>query len=119
MKAKAKAKKHLVGLDGRLLFVRSDHAALNTLLQSAGALVMKKALVLLDAGLQLVGATPGHEYEFVANVHDEWQIEALPNWAEVVGQTAAEAVRRAGEAFDFRCPLAGQYSIGTTWADTH
>ena len=31
-------------LDGRKLTVRSEHAALNTLLQGAGAIVMKKAL---------------------------------------------------------------------------
>ncbi len=37
----------LKGLDGRKLSVRSEHAALNTLLQSAGAIVMKEALVIL------------------------------------------------------------------------
>ena len=37
----------LKGLDGRKLFIRSAHASLNTLLQGAGAIVMKKALVLL------------------------------------------------------------------------
>lgn len=119
VKGKAKVKNHLIGLDRRLLFVRSDHAALNTLLQSAGALVMKKALVMLDAALQLSGLVPGQDYEFVANVHDEWQIEARPEVAEFVGQTAAESIRRAGDAFGFRCPLAGQFSIGRTWADTH
>jgi DNA polymerase I-like protein with 3'-5' exonuclease and polymerase domains len=34
------------GLDGRKIWVRSEHAALNSLLQGAGAIVMKKALCL-------------------------------------------------------------------------
>ena len=65
----AKDKGTLPGLDGRRLQVRSDHAALNTLLQGAGAIVMKQALVLLDEKL----ITLGIDYKFVANVHDEWQ----------------------------------------------
>jgi DNA polymerase I-like protein with 3'-5' exonuclease and polymerase domains len=119
VKAKAKAKNHLIGLDGRLLFVRSDHAALNTLLQSAGALVMKQAQVILDKNLQSLGLVPGSDYEFVATVHDEWELEAVPEHADTVGKTAAEAIRLAGEHFNFRCPLAGQYQIGKTWADVH
>ena len=120
VKSRAKEKNFLVGLDKRLLFVRSDHAALNTLLQSAGALIMKKALVLLDNSLKLHHRlTPGHDYEFVANVHDEFQIEATQDWAETIGKTAADSIRLAGEAFGFRCPLAGQYQIGKNWSETH
>ena len=43
-----KKKGTLPGLDGRRLFIRSEHAALNTLLQGAGAIVMKKALVIFN-----------------------------------------------------------------------
>lgn len=80
---------------------------------------MKKALVLLDARLQEMGFTPGVEYEFVLNVHDEWQIEVDPEIAETVGKEAADAITRAGEHFAFRCPLVGNYAIGNNWADTH
>ncbi|MFN3077211.1 MAG: DNA polymerase, partial [Alphaproteobacteria bacterium] len=71
----------LPGLDGRRLHVRTDHAALNTLLQGAGAIVMKQALVLLDTRLQQLGI----DYKFVANVHDEWQIEVAEDYADMVG----------------------------------
>lgn len=114
-----KARGFLLGLDGRRLHARSEHAALNTLLQSAGAVFMKKALVELDDALIAAGLTPGVDYEFVANVHDEIQMEVLPQHAEFVGKLAADCVRIAGEAFNFRCPLAGNYVIGKTWADTH
>jgi DNA polymerase I len=119
VKAKAKTQKFLTGLDGRRISVRSEHAALNTLLQCAGAVQMKKALCLLDDRLHELGFTPGTHYEFIANVHDEWQIEVDHDKAETVGREAADAIRRAGEAFGFRCPLAGEYKIGRNWADTH
>jgi DNA polymerase I-like protein with 3'-5' exonuclease and polymerase domains len=110
---------YLVGLDGRKLRARSPHAALNTLLQSAGAVQMKQALVILDDDLAHLGLAAGIDYEFVANIHDEWQIEARPEIAELVGQTAADAIRKAGEHFKFACPLKGNFSVGKTWADSH
>jgi DNA polymerase-1 len=119
VKKKAKEQGHLLGLDGRHLSVRSDHAALNTLLQAAGAAQMKRALCILDDDLQAAGLIPGQHYEFVANVHDEWQIEVDEDKAEMVGQMAAEAIRKAGVSFNFRCPLAGDYKVGRSWAETH
>ncbi len=111
-------KGYLVGLDGRHLKIRSAHAALNTLLQSAGALVMKKALVILDTELQRQ-YIPGQDYEFCANIHDEWQIEVREELAATVGQMAADAIFKAGDYFKFRCPLAGEYKIGNNWMETH
>jgi DNA polymerase I-like protein with 3'-5' exonuclease and polymerase domains len=120
IKRKAKATKSLTGLDGRALHCRSDHSAPNTLFQSAGAVVMKKALVILDRTLQEThGYTPGNDYEFCANVHDEWQIECRPELAETVGRMAVASIRQAGEHFQFRCPLDGDFAVGRTWADTH
>lgn len=119
VKETAKRRGYLIGLDKRHLKVRSLHSALNTLLQSAGAIIMKKALVILDEDLQAKGFVPGEDYEFLANIHDEWQMECRPEIAEEVGKTAAEAIRKAGEHFKFRCPLDGEYQIGKNWAETH
>ena len=109
------ARGYLPGLDGRRLWVRSAHAALNTLLQGAGAIVMKKALVILYNDLRAAGIDPA----FVLNIHDEWQIEATPEQAETVGKMGADAIRKAGEHFSMRCPLAGEYKAGLNWAQTH
>lgn len=119
IKSKARAQKFLFGLDKRKLHVRSEHSAPNTLFQSAGAIVMKKALVILDNELQSKGLIPNDDYEFCANIHDEWQIECRPEIAEMVGQAAVAAITAAGDYFKFRCPLDGQYVVGRTWADTH
>lgn len=119
VRAKAKERGYLLGLDGRRLAVRSQHAALNTLLQSAGAVQMKRALCIFDESLQAAGLVPGRHYEFVANVHDEWQLEVDDEHAELVERLGCEAIRLAGESFGFRCPLAGSGGRGKTWADTH
>jgi len=105
----------LKGLDGRKLFVRSEHAALNTLLQSAGAIVMKEALVILDHNLWLKRI----DAKIVANVHDEWQIECRASQAEKVGQLGVEAIIQAGKNLNLNCPLDGDYNIGDGWHETH
>jgi len=103
------------GLDGRRVLVRSEHAALNTLLQSAGAIVMKKALVIAAAKLEAYG----YPYKLVAQVHDEFQIEVPDDYAERVGVVFRNAIRNAGRELGLRCPLDGEYQIGSSWADTH
>ena len=101
------------GLDGRKVFVRSEHAALNSLLQSAGSLVMKKAVILFNAKLKGVAA------DFVMNVHDEWQVEADTEQAALVGQLGIESIIEAGVAFNLNCPLDGEYNVGNNWSETH
>ena len=108
---------YLVGLDGRKLHIRSEHSALNTLLQSAGAVLMKKALILLDERLKMY--YDHCDYEFVANIHDEFQIEVKEKYAEEIAKHAAESIHRAGQYFEFGCPLSATSHIGKTWADTH
>lgn len=119
VKSVSKSRGYLNAIDGRKLYCRSEHAALNTLLQSAGAIFMKVALVILDVALQAAGLVPGVDYEFVANVHDEWQIECKEQHAAFIGQQACDSIASAGERLRFRCPLAGAFSVGKTWADTH
>ena len=113
--ANAAQKGWLRALDGRHLIVRSEHSALNTLLQGAGAIVMKKALVILHKKIRcdIIDAS------FVANVHDEWQIEVDEKDAEKVGQMAVDAIREAGEHFKLRCPTTGEYNVGNNWKETH
>lgn len=109
----------LVGLDSRYLQVRKVYAALNTLLQSAGAILMKRALVILDDMLQANGLVPGVDYEFVANIHDEWQIEVLEEHATFVAACGEHSIMKAGEFYSFGCPLVGDATIGNNWKETH
>ena len=112
---RAASKNYLKGLDGRKLYIRNKHAALNTLLQGAGAILMKKALVNLDSLLKLNAI----DYRFVANIHDEWQIEVKESQADFVGEMAVKSIIEAGEHFNLRCPMDGEYKVGGNWSDTH
>lgn len=117
VQAKAEKDKVLKGLDGRLLHVRSAHAALNTLLQSAGALIAKAALVHFDTLLAERGWQS--RVQQVAWIHDEIQVECDEDIADEVGQLAVRSFGMAGEEFQFRIPITGEYKVGTNWAETH
>ena len=106
---------YLRGLDGRCLHIRSEHSALNTLLQSAGAVVMKKALAIFTEFAPQWNLT----YKLLGSIHDEYQIEALESQADKVGWLMVECIKAAGVAFDLKCPLDGEYKVGNNWAETH
>ena len=105
----------LPGLDGRKLLVRSEHSALNTLLQGAGAIAMKQALVIFNKRLRQSQI----DYKFVANVHDEWQVEVEENRADEVGKLGVQSIADAGVVLNMRCPLSGEYRVGNNWKETH
>ena len=116
---KAVKDKWLRGLDGRYVYIRGKHVALNTLLQGAGAIVMKVALVIFDGALQEAGFIPGVDYEFCLNVHDEWQVECRKEIADKVGKLGVTAIEEAGRVLKMRVPLTGEYSVGVNWEETH
>jgi DNA polymerase I-like protein with 3'-5' exonuclease and polymerase domains len=113
--SKYASKGFVPGLDGRKIWVRSEHAALNSLLQGAGAIVMKKALVIFYNKIKV----NKWDVKLVANVHDEFQFECSKNIAEEAGKAAKMSIVEAGEYFKLRCPLDGEYKIGANWRQTH
>lgn len=115
----AKRNMHVMGIDGGLLKVRSDHAALNTLLQSAGAIAVKLATIIYYDKLVAMGLRNGVDFMLVAHVHDEVQTLVRKGLEEQVGKAAVEAMREAGEALGFLCPLDGEWKAGANWAETH
>lgn len=107
----------LYGIDKRILPVRSQHSALNTLLQSAGALAVKKATCLLWDYLNEAGLS--RDVQQVAHIHDEFQLLVREGIEEQVGAIAVRSFQDAGKYFGFRCPLDGEYKVGRNWAETH
>lgn len=106
---------YLRGVDGRRLHIRSEHSALNTLLQSAGAIVMKKALQIFEQ----YAPQWKLDYKLLGSIHDEYQIEAREDQADKVGYLMVESIKAAGIALDLKCPLDGEYKVGNNWAETH
>ncbi len=102
----------LRGLDQRPLPCRSSHSAVNLLLQSAGAVVMKQALVEFVKMAKL-------PYTMHANVHDEVQFSCSPEHADELGRSFCNALTKAGQVLNFNCRLDGEYKVGANWAETH
>jgi len=108
-------KGYLIGLDGRRLYVRYSHSALNTQLQGAGAIVMKTSMVFLDKWVK--------KYELdvtkVLDMHDEAQAEVLPSHVELYSTLAVKSIERAGTFYKMNVPLTGEVKVGKNWAETH
>ena len=113
--SKLMAKGHLPALDGRRVWVRSEHAALNTLLQSAGAIIAKQWLVESTKLLQENGINA----KLLAFVHDETQWEVKEDQAEEAARLIEQAATKAGEALGFRCPVDAEGKVGNNWRECH
>ena len=110
---------YLRGLDGRVIPIRSTHAALNTLFQSAGAILCKRWVVEFHKLLKDKGYIYTQDYAQVAFVHDEIQLLVKDEHVRDIGGLAVRAIELAGDAYNFRIPLTGEWTVGTSWADTH
>lgn len=113
--AKVAAKGYVPGLDGRRILVRSEHAALNSLLQGCGAIIAKQWCI----EAHKVFRKQGLPVQQVAFVHDEIQVETEERYGEEVAQIMCDAASQAGVALGFRCPVDAESKIGKNWFDTH
>ena len=110
---------YITGIDGGRISVRSEHSALNSLLQSSGAIAVKVATIKFYDKLVEAGLVSGVDFKLVAHVHDEVQCLVKKGKEDIVGKIAQDAMREAGEALGFQCPLAAEYKYGENWAETH
>lgn len=110
-------------LDGRKVYVRSEHAALNTLLQSAGAVICKHWIVGFDKTMRESfgeqGMTDKHRWAGLGWIHDEIQVAVRPHIAPAACTIAIQSIERLTALFSFRCPLTGESRLGGSWAETH
>ena len=107
-------KKTITLLDGREVPCRKEHSALNVQLQGDGAIVMKLAQAIL-----FVKTHKTKDLNFMATVHDEWQLECHPDIAKDLGSMGVKSIISSGERLGVRMPLDGEYKIGKNWSETH
>ena len=115
------SRKFLVGLDGRRLFVRSKHAALNTDLQGMGATIANWWLIFIEDKLQEEGLEYGWDKDFVfcAWVHDEVQIACRDGLEKTIERICLDAALEAGNYLQFALPVEASAANGMSWSDTH
>lgn len=102
--------------DGRTVPVRSEHAALNTLLQGSGAIVSKLWMCIAYTNLKKRFGNLVHQ---VAYVHDELQYSCHKDIADEVGKIVTKAATEAGEKLGLKIRIDANYSIGSNWSETH
>lgn len=113
-------RKYLKGLDGRPLHVRSVHSALNLLLQSAGALLCKKWICLVEENLIKLGLDHGEDFQYMGWIHDEIAVACrTKEIAETVVKVAQDSMREAQAYYGFRVQLDTEGKIGKNWSETH
>ena len=122
----ADKKGFLRSLDGRRVYVRSQHSALNTLIQTAGSLVCRRWMVTYNRALmQLFDTPPGGGWLFpwaaLGWFHDEDQLAVWddPLVIEATKTVLVDSIRSMTDHFHFRCPLDGEAKVGANWATTH
>lgn len=118
---KAEHKKgYLPGLDGRKIFTRSAHSALNFLLQTDGSLIIKYWLIYSrDMITEEFGPARGPNWRPLLWVHDEQQLSTNPTATPRIIQLLPEAMHRVNDLFELKCPMDADVKVGKSWRETH
>ena len=119
VKMKVRSAGQLRGLDGRPIFCRAEHASLNFLLQSSGAILSKRWLVIGQEMLDSAGLTYDIDYTRCAYIHDEIQLSVVPTEVDRVKSILVAAAPEAGRYYNFRVPITAAADHGMAWSDTH
>ena len=119
LKQKYSERGYLLGLDGRPLHIRNEYQCLNTLLQSAGAVIMKQVVINLNYNMEKAGYIYGHDWNQHAFIHDEIQMSCYESEVSNVIKLTLQSYREASDYFQFRCPIEGDCSVGRNWRETH
>ncbi len=108
----------VTGLDGRPIYIESEHQILVYVLQSDEAVMMTAAYNLLCKRLAKKYKY-GVDYGVVAWVHDEYTIECREEIAKDVARIAEKCIVDAGKFYNIQCPHEGEAAIGKTWWSIH
>ena len=119
VKLKVRSAGRLRGLDGRPIFCKAEHASLNYLLQSAGAILSKRWVLVGQQMIDDAGLTYDVDYTRCAYVHDEVQLSVVPAEVDRVKSLLEAAAPVAGDYYNFRVPITAAADHGDNWAATH
>ena len=119
VKLKVRSTGRLRGLDGRPIFCRAEHSSPNFLLQSAGAIISKRWVVIGQQMIDDAGLTYDRDYTRCAYVHDEVQMSVVPAEVDRMKMLLEAAAPEAGKYYNLRVPIGACADHGDNWAATH
>ena len=103
------------GMDGRKVYVPSDHLALTGYLQNGEHVCMAMANIFWDKW----ATNEGLNFKQVSYVHDEHSVEVDPTQADRLMYLMEQSYPATSDYLKLNCPLAGEAQQGLTWADVH
>ena len=103
------------GIDGRPIYVRSWHSLVNSMIQSTGMILMKRAFLRLSDQIK----EEGLDAIIVMVMHDEFQIICNKNCVDRVEHLSLQSITWAGEFYNLSIPMVGDVKSGKTWRHTH
>ncbi len=119
VKLKVRSTGRLKGLDGRPIFCRAEHSSPNFLLQSAGAIISKRWVVIGQQMIDDAGLTYDRDYTRCAYIHDECQFSVVPSEVDRMKMLLEAAAPEAGKYYNLRVPIAAASGHGNSWQETH
>lgn len=109
----------ITGLDGRPIFIESEHQILVYMLQSDEAIYMSTAYCIAykDLCKRFVW---GEDFGIVCFYHDELTIEIKEEYAEEAATIIEQAFTKASDYYMMNhCPQKGDAEIGSNWLEVH
>jgi len=106
----SRAKGWLMGLDGRKIFIRSPHSSFNALLQSAEAVFMKNAFLMIH---------DDELWPMLMTMHDEWLCEMDPRYKQTYLDRTHSIAFELNERFEMNIPMAFDTAFGENYAACH
>ena len=104
-----------MAIDGRKIFVDSQHKALNYLLQCSAGVIAKRWLLISDETIKHAGLR-AHQLAFI---HDELQYKCASKHIDDMKFTLEHSAVRAGEYYNLRIPIAAEAKSGNNWSEVH
>lgn len=108
-------KKYIIGIDGRKIWVRSEHSIVNAYFQSTGSITVKVAALFLDKWCRRANM----EAQQIIIYHDEVEYELPVHEKEQLEILAKRAFVKAGEYLEIRVPVTGSPKFGVSWCEVH
>ena len=109
---------YIDGLDGRRIYLKSKHSALNYLLQSSNAVYSKYWIYFINEILRRKGYKLGKDYIPLISVYDEYEIECREKIVEDVKTTYYKAAELANKAL-LDSIVEIDVKQGDSWWDVH
>lgn len=109
----------VTGLDGRPIFIASEHAILVYVLQSDEAIMMAAAYCMLYKRAEARGWKFGVDWGYLIWYHDEYQCEVREDIVDEFARLAEQCIVDAGKFYSIACPHEGEADIGDNWYEAH